>query len=131
MKNIFISSEDYLLKMSTGFIKQVTGIVAMTEKTALWLVEKSPKSLENMKTYIKNDEVVGVAETFIYHIETYVAWKNGVALYDDKWYSSKEPLKFKKKDNLIKRKTYKLFRLISMDYAPESYLIRNGYYEDK
>ena len=84
-----------------------------------------------MKTYIKNDEVVGVADTFIYHIETYVAWKNGVALYDNKWYSSKEPLKFKKKNNILKRKTYKLFRLISMDYAPESYLIRNGYYEDK
>jgi hypothetical protein len=117
--------------MSTGFTKQATGIIATTEKTALWLVEKSPKSLENMKTYIKNDEVVGVAETFIYHIETYVAWKNGVALYDDKWYSSKEPLKFKKKDNLLKRKTYKLFRLINMIYAPESYLIRNGYYEDK
>ena len=54
-----------------------------------------------MKTYIKDDEVVGVAETFIYHIETYVAWKNGVALYDDKWYSSKEPLKFKKKYNIL------------------------------
>jgi hypothetical protein len=131
MKIIFINSEDYLLKMFIGFTKQVIGIVTMIEETVLWLVEKSPKSLENMKTYIKNDEVVGVAETFIYHIETYVAWKNGVALYDDKWYSSKEPLKFKKKDNLIKRKTYKLFRLISMDYAPESYLIRNGYYEDK
>ena len=84
-----------------------------------------------MKTYIKNDEVVGVAETFVYHIETYVTWKNGVALYDDKWYSSKKPLKFKKKDNILKRKTYKLFRLINMVYAPESYLIRNGYYEDK
>ena len=70
-----------------------------------------------MKTYIKNDEVVGVAETFIYHIETYVAWKNGVALYDEKWYSSKESLKFKKKNNLLKRKTYKLFRLINMEYA--------------
>ena len=84
-----------------------------------------------MKTYIKDDEVVGVAETFIYHIETYVAWKNGVTLYDDKWYSSKEPLKFKKKDNILKRKTYKLFRLINMEYAPEDYLIRNNYYEDK
>ena len=131
MKTIFINSKDYLLKMSTGFTEQATGIVSITEKTALWLVEKSLKSLENMKTYIKNDEVVGVAETFIYHIETYVAWKNGVALYDEKWYSSKEPLKFKKKNNLLKRKTYKLFRLINMEYAPESYLIRNGYYEDK
>jgi hypothetical protein len=131
MKNIFINSEDYLLKMFIGFTEQVIGIVITTEKTVLWLVEKSLKSLENMKTYIKNDEVVGVAETFIYHIETYVAWKNGVALYDDKWYSSKEPLKFKKKDNLLKRKTYKLFRLVNMIYAPESYLIRNGYYEDK
>ena len=131
MKTIFINFKDYLLRIFTGFTEQVIGIVSMTEKTTLWSVEKSLKSLENMKTYIKNDEVVGVAETFIYHIETYVAWKNGVALYDNKWYSSKEPLKFKKKDNILKRKTYKLFRLISMDYAPESYLIRNGYYEDK
>ena len=84
-----------------------------------------------MKTYIKNDETVGVADTFIYHVETYVAWKNGVALYDEKWYSCKNPLKFKKKDLLLKRKKYKFFRLVSMDCAPESYLIRNGYYEDK
>ena len=131
MKNIFLNSKDYLLRIFTGFTKQVIGIVSITEKTTLWSVEKSLKSLENMKTYIKNDEVVGVAETFIYHVETYVAWKNGVALYDEKWYSSKEPLKFKKKNNLLKRKTYKLFRLINMEYAPESYLIRNGYYEDK
>ena len=84
-----------------------------------------------MKTYIKNDETVGVADKFIYHVEVYVVWKNGVALYDEKWYASTSPLKFKKKDNLLKRKTYKFFRLISMDYAPEDYLIRNGYYEDK
>ena len=84
-----------------------------------------------MKTHIKDDEVIGVAKTFINHIETYVTWKNGVALYDNKWYSSKNPLKFKKKDNILKRKTYKLFRLINMVYAPEDYLIRNGYYEDK
>jgi hypothetical protein len=83
-----------------------------------------------MKTYTKNDETIGVANKFIYHIETYVAWKNGVALYEEKWYASNNPIKFKKKDNLLKRKKYKLFRLVSLDYAPESYLIRNGYYED-
>ncbi|MBR2248446.1 MAG: hypothetical protein IJ880_15760 [Bacilli bacterium] len=84
-----------------------------------------------MKTYTKNDETVGVADKFIYHIETYIAWKNGVALYDEKWYTSDHILKFKKKDNLLKRKKYKFFRLINLEFAPESYLIRNGYYEDK
>ena len=84
-----------------------------------------------MKIYLKNDEVVAVADKFIYHVETYVAWKNGIALYDEKWYSSNEPLKFKKKDNLLKRKTYKLIRYVTLDYAPQSYLERNGYYEDK
>ena len=84
-----------------------------------------------MKTYIKNDEVVGTHEKFIYNVEIYVVWKNGISLYNEKNYACDKPLKFKKKDNILKRKTYKLFRLISMDYAPESYLIRNGYYEDK
>jgi len=84
-----------------------------------------------MKTYTKNDETVGVADKFIYHIETYIAWKNGVALYDEKWYASDHILKFKKKDNLLKRKKYKFFRSINLEYAPEDYLRRNGYYEDE
>ena len=95
------------------------------------MVDESNKSLVNMKTYLKNNEAVGVNDKFIYHIEIYIAWKNGIALYDEKWYSSKEPLKFKKKDNLLKRKKYKWVRYITLTYAPQSYLERNGYYEDK
>ena len=93
------------------------------------MVEKSHKSSRNMKIYLKNDEVVGVSDKFIYHVEIYVAWKNGIALYDEKWYASNTPLKFKK--NILKRKTYKLIRLITLDYAPQSCLEQNGYYEDK
>ena len=83
-----------------------------------------------MKTYTKNDETVGVADKFIYHIEVYVAWKNGVALYDEKWYSTKEPLKFNKKDNILKKKKYKWIRYVTLCYAPQSYLEQNGYEED-
>ena len=84
-----------------------------------------------MKTYSKNNEAVGVSNQFIYHIEIYVAWKNGVAFYDEKWYSVDHPLKFKKKDNILKRKKYKWIRYITLAYAPQSYLEQNGYYEDK
>lgn len=84
-----------------------------------------------MKTYTKNNEVVGVHDKFIYHIETYVAWKNGVALYSDKHYASDKPLKFKKKDILLKKKKYKFFRLINLEFAPQHYLETHGYYEDR
>ena len=95
------------------------------------MVGELNKSSENMRTYLKDDEVVGVNDKFIYHIETYVTWKGGVALFDEKWYSTNKPLKFKKKDNVLKRKKYKLFRIVTLDYAPQSYLEKNGYYEDK
>lgn len=84
-----------------------------------------------MKTYIKDNEIIGVHDKFVYHVETYVAWKNGVALYDDKYYASDKPLKFKKKELLLKQKKYKLFKLINLEFAPQSYLESNGYYEDR
>lgn len=84
-----------------------------------------------MKTYVKNGIAVGVHDKFIYHIEIWVAWKNGIALYDEKWYACDHPLKFKKKDNLLKRKKYKLLRFIDLEFAPLDYLEANGYYEDK
>lgn len=84
-----------------------------------------------MKTYIKNDEVVGTHEKFIYNVEIYVVWKNGISLYDEKNYACDKPLKFKKKDNLLKRKKYKLVRYITLTFAPQHYLENNGYYEDR
>ena len=72
-----------------------------------------------MKIYLKNDEVVGVSDKFIYHVEIYAALKNGIALYEEKWYASSTRLKFKK--NILKRKTDKVIRLVTLDYAPQSY----------
>lgn len=80
-----------------------------------------------MQYYSKDGEIVGVNDKFIYHIEVYISWKNGMSIYDDTYYSSSKPLKFKK--NLLKRKTYKIIRYVNLEFAPKDYLERNGYKE--
>lgn len=50
-----------------------------------------------------------------------------MSIYDDTYYSSSKPLKFKK--NLLKRKTYKIIRYVNLEFAPKDYLERNGYKE--
>lgn len=52
-------------------------------------------------------------------------WKNGASLIDEKYYSSNKPISLKKKN--LKKKGYTLVRFFDLEYAPESYLINNGY----
>lgn len=79
------------------------------------------------KIYIKNNIEVKVNDTFIYHSEIWKIWKLGAILESEKYYSSSKALKFKKKDLVLKKKDYTLFRFISLEYAPEDFLIKNGY----
>ena len=37
------------------------------------------------------------------------------------------PINIKKKDLKVKKKGYILYRFFNLEYAPEEYLIRNGY----
>ncbi len=77
--------------------------------------------------YEKNNIAVKVSDKFIYLVTIYHFWKNGAALYDEKYYSVNKPLKFSKKSNLLKRKNDKFYRTIELLAAPEDYLIKNNY----
>lgn len=81
-----------------------------------------------MTTYINRDREVAVeGDKFIYKSSVYVLWERGAALWDEKYYTSNNPITFKKKDLLLKRKKYKLYRYWDLIQAPEFYLINNGY----
>ena len=56
----------------------------------------------------------------------YKIWKDGFSLFDQKYYSCDHPLKLKKKD-LLKRSDYLLRRFFDLEFAPEDYLLDNGY----
>lgn len=79
------------------------------------------------KVYEKNNIAVKVHTKFIYHSEIYKLWKGGASLLEDKYYSSSNPIKLKKKDLKSKRKDYILYRFFNLEFAPEEYLINNGY----
>ena len=76
--------------------------------------------------YIKDDIQITVNSKFIYCSEIYKIWNNGAALIEEKYYSSKEPLKFKK-NNIVRKKDYLLQRFFTLQYAPESFLIKNNF----
>lgn len=77
--------------------------------------------------YEKSGIAVKVADKFIYSSQVYLIWKNGASLWEDKWYSSDNPIKIKKKDLKLKKKNYTLHRFFQLECAPEEYLINQGY----
>ena len=79
------------------------------------------------KIYEKNNIAVRTHDKFIYSSVIYKLWSGGASLVEEKYYSSDKPIIIKKKDLKVKKKGYILYRFFKLEYAPEEYLIRNGY----
>ena len=77
--------------------------------------------------YEKNNIAVRTHDKFIYSSVIYKLWSGGASLVEEKYYSSDKPIIIKKKDLKVKKKGYILYRFFNLEYAPEEYLIRNGY----
>lgn len=77
------------------------------------------------KKFSKDNVLVVSNDKFIYLSEIYILWKGGASLYDTQYYSSDKPIKFKK--NKVKKKNYTIYRFITLEFAPENWLLRNGY----
>jgi len=79
------------------------------------------------KAYEKDQDIVYVHDKFIYQDEIYLIWSWGASLLDEKSYSSDKPISLKKKDRKLKKKNYIIYRFFTLKFAPEEYLINNGY----
>lgn len=79
------------------------------------------------KIYEKGKEQVVVNDKFIYCSSVYIIWKKGASLLEEKYYTSDEPIKLKKKDLKLKKKNYILYRYFDLEFAPEEWLQINGY----
>lgn len=79
--------------------------------------------------YEKVNEIVQVNDKFIYEDSIYKVFEGGIALWDEKYYSVNRPLKLKKKDFINRKKKDKeyLVRFLTLEFAPEKWLINNGY----
>lgn len=81
----------------------------------------------SQKIYEKDQIAIKVHDKFIYLCEVYKLWDNGFALEDSKYYASNKSLVLKKKDLILKKKEYGLRRFLNLKFAPEEYLINNGF----
>lgn len=79
------------------------------------------------KAYEKDQNIVYVNDKFVYRSELYLIWSWGASLLDEKHYSSNKPITLKKKDIKLKKKNYSIYRFFTLEFAPEDYLINNGY----
>ena len=80
------------------------------------------------KTYVKDKLVVYTHDKFIYYSSVYQMWKGGAALIEEKYYASDKPITLKKKNLIsVKKKNYSLRRFFELQFAPEEYLINNGF----
>lgn len=79
--------------------------------------------------YEKDDQIVQTHNSFIYEDSIYKVFKGGVSLFEEKQYSTNKPLKLKKKDfiNRKKKADEYFIRFLTLEFAPESYLIKEGY----
>lgn len=79
--------------------------------------------------YEKDGQIVQTHSSFIYEDSIYKVFKGGVSLFEEKQYSTNKPLKLKKKDfiNRKKKADEYFIRFLTMEFAPESYLIKEGY----
>lgn len=79
------------------------------------------------KIYENNELRVVVNDKFIYCCEVYLIWKNGASLVETKYFSSDFPIKIKKKKGKQKVEKYKLVKFMTLEFAPEEYLINNKF----
>ena len=77
--------------------------------------------------YLKNNEYVQDTNSFVYCISVYKIFQKRAELVSEKYYSSKNVLKFKKKDLKLKKKDYILHRYVDLIGAPLEYLLNNNY----
>lgn len=85
-----------------------------------------------MRCFKKDDKIVGVGDKFIYLIEVYDVFPDGLALNMERHVSIDRPLNITKKLlSTKKRKDQKEWqrRYITLEFAPEEYLRKNGYWE--
>ena len=81
----------------------------------------------SQKIYEKDQIAIKVHDKFIYLCEVYKFWDNGFALEDSKYYASNKPPVLKKKDLILKKKEYSLRRFFDLEFAPEDWLLQQGY----
>lgn len=83
--------------------------------------------MTSQKTYEKNNQIVYVNDKFIYCSSVYLIWKWGASLVEEKYYTSKKPISLKKQ--IVRKKNYIIQRFFELEFAPENYLINNGFIE--
>lgn len=79
------------------------------------------------KTYEKDRQIVYTHNKFIYCSSVYQIWGWGAALIEEKYYASDKPITLKKKNLSVKRKNYSLHRFFELQFAPEEWLLQQGY----
>lgn len=79
------------------------------------------------KTYEKDKQIVYTHDKFIYCSSIYQIWSWGAALMEEKYFSSSKLITIKKKNLSVKKKNYSLRRFFELQFAPEEYLINNGF----
>lgn len=80
------------------------------------------------KIYEKDKQIVYTHNKFIYCSSVYQMWGWGAALMEEKYYASDRPITLKKKNLIsVKRKNYSLHRFFELQFAPEEWLLQQGY----
>ena len=81
-----------------------------------------------LMSYPSTNEVLRVAERFLYEITLYKDYKDRSELVDSRFYSASRPVRYKS-PVIMKMGDYILVKCVTLLEAPEDYLSLNGYVE--
>lgn len=79
------------------------------------------------KVYIKGKHEVTTSSKFIYQVTIYKIWKLGCSLLSERYYALPRLLDLKNLPSQVQANGYILQRYITLEGAPETYLIQHGY----
>ena len=83
--------------------------------------------MELPQIYEKDGLRVKVNDKFIYNSSVYKIWPDGASLVDESYYASSKILKPSKHKMILKKNGYILQRFLDLEFAPEIFLINNGF----
>lgn len=81
--------------------------------------------MTSLKIYEKNNKWVCTYDKFVYIDTIYLIWKCGASLIKETYYASETPINPKKK--IVRKRNCIIQRFFDLKFAPENYLINNGF----
>lgn len=83
--------------------------------------------MNSPKIYVKDNDEVTTSSKFVYCVSVYKFWKQGASLLNESHCVTTHPLDLKQIPTRLQKKDHSIQRFITLESAPEDFLISKGF----